>query len=429
MLASISEGSDSEGSDISNDDLHVKRRRMKIDQRKDLHRLKLCMARTGAAAVAATMLANPADGITCMDKASRFRKKHRPSMPDMSTELDNFEELSHQKLYRDYQHKATPMRSYRDCVLDAGGAAEFSEPANLANDWDKLSDMGSEAATDCDSKLDSVSVAGSDIACDWDSKFEIDGPTIDSGHSEDALLDDVLACLDSISRFRRPSRQIKRSERRTSCKSTLARGHAESIRDPGLYEADCKQQGRVVHDETSEQAMPDKDRGSPAAIPFPDTGLVALASNVVGAAQNAATLAKARLATTTSTLVTVLGTPPRHIRGNFTSPSDVLSATHSAVLGTVEERSSARIFLCCAIGLLILSLLTFACLVLVVTAFVASPDGSVVQEQQPVATGMIDGYGRPKSISRVLTVVMISLFAGNGLAIAHPMRDALLCGT
>merc|ERR1719454_538202 len=62
---------------------HSKRRQM----RKDLDKLKRCMARTGVAAVAASMLGGSGDGLASMDQASRFRRRHRPPIPELYPEL------------------------------------------------------------------------------------------------------------------------------------------------------------------------------------------------------------------------------------------------------------------------------------------------------------------------------------------------------
>ena len=52
------------------DDQHqVKDKRRQM--RKDLHKLKRCMARTGAAAMAASMLTGQTDGVSSMDQAHK----------------------------------------------------------------------------------------------------------------------------------------------------------------------------------------------------------------------------------------------------------------------------------------------------------------------------------------------------------------------
>merc|ERR1719491_2223978 len=68
---------DSECVDDAGDTRKLKLRQMK----KDLHKLKRCMARTGVAAVAASMLGSPIDGVASMDQASRFRRQHRRPIP------------------------------------------------------------------------------------------------------------------------------------------------------------------------------------------------------------------------------------------------------------------------------------------------------------------------------------------------------------
>jgi hypothetical protein len=115
-----------------------------------------------------------------------------------------------------------------------------------------------------------------------------------------------------------------------------------------------------------------------------------------------------------------LGEPPQSCAGHFVSPSEVSSAIRRFVAGTAEERKVAKTFLLCAVGLWISLLLCCACMALLVWAFYANKDWN------GDAADLSSANSRPKSTARVLTVIIISLFAGSGLALSHPMRDALL---
>merc|ERR1719387_3230242 len=99
------------------------------------------MARTGVAAMAASVLGDPlasmdqaggqGDPLASMDQASRFRRKHRPAIPELFPELYTDGEYSalaefgssQARMLPDYttciqETLSSPMRSYRDCVLE-----------------------------------------------------------------------------------------------------------------------------------------------------------------------------------------------------------------------------------------------------------------------------------------------------------------------
>lgn len=438
---------------------HLKRRQM----RKDLHRLKRCMARTGAAAMAASMFAGPGDGVTSMDLESRFRKQKRPPIPELFPELFNEVERDYgtviggrTKVLSDLTSgikEVAHVRSYRDSVLDEGELS--TEPV----DWDKLSEMDPEEGGE--SKVDTVGVSGSDIWCDLDIKSEVDSQFPYERYSEDvdmttindencAISDKLMhrklrnlyhrscaiedsskdeqldfinvTCLDSVSRFRRTQRHSRSTRHHVS--KSVAFGHVAGMGAPGFYESD----GAVPSVADEQGAKEEEDTStSPLSSSAQISRLGSAVSGLVATAHGATTRAVAQCRAGISALPGMLGAAPQHDIGDFTSPRAVWSAAKRALGSNAEERRAAQIFLGCTLCFLIVLTLSCAVLSLVIVAFIPT-EFLMEAKDHPNETGMLDVHGRPKSISRVLTVVMISLFAGNGLAISHPMRDALLCG-
>lgn len=389
-------------SDESDDSRHLNRRQMK----KDLHKLKRCMARTGAAAVAASVLTSPIDGVSNMDLASRFRRQHRPPIPELSPEVYVESEADFAMLDSQITSatvdKARPRRrrSFKECLLDdldiGGSPTELSaniSPGLTLAEWDQvseMSEMGSEAGFQGD--WETMSLAGSDI-----SKIDVESFCA----AEDSQLD-FASCLRSVSRFRRPRAIHKYREWTYQCKDKLYEG---------VFEKDTE----VLH-------------GSEVGKNADKLKLGAAASGFLAVARSAAAQTTACYRGVVSKVASVLSAAPPHVAGNFASLSEVRLATLRAVRGDAEERHAARIFLCCTLGFLVLVWLSCATMALVVMAFVEAPDSPTPGRERVSNTGLLDAGSNPKSISRVLTVVMISLFAGNGLAMSHPMRDAILAG-
>jgi len=423
---------DSKCLDDKDDQSQVKDKRRQM--RKDLHKLRRCMARTGVAAVAVSMFTGQTDGVSSMDQASRFRRQHRPPIPELFPELYN-EDPDYDALA---STNARYIRPYRDCVLDEGGEVDLSASSVTssltAEDWDKLSDMGSEAGSqmDCESTLDGISAEGSGILFDWDgrSDFDCQQDAIAEGclrgitnYQIDGQLESI-DCLDSGSRLRRPNLfQPRRPARRHMRKATAAIGRFGAIDAPGLHDlADVSSADRRNEVQVSAQ-------DSPSAPEHLETlGFTTASFGLCAMARGLPAWFAVQFGAGISTLATLLGDAPLHVAGNFASPREVRLAMRRAMTGDEEERHTAKILLCCTLSSLVLLTLSWICLALVVLAFVAIPESLDDQEQTPDDAGMIDAHGRPKSISSVLAVVMISVFAGNGLAISHPMRDALLCG-
>jgi hypothetical protein len=271
---------------------------------------------------------------------------------------------------------------------------------------------------------------------DWESKNDIDNQqdNFPDGYlfgTTENQMDwglDFIDGLDSGSRFRRPklfqSRRKARSDKHM-LKAITAIGRFGVFDAPGSHEtgnAEVK-----AADQQNKAKLFDKD-APPSSVRPPTPSISTVASGLLVTARGASSWVAVKCRSGISTLASVLGDAPQHVAGNFASPSEIMMAMRSARANDDEERYAAKIFLCCSVGLLVLLTLSCICVTLVALAFVAGPEGFDDQEQTADDTGMIDSLGRPKSISRVLTVVMISLFAGNGLAISHPMRDALLCG-
>jgi len=349
-----------------------------------------------------------------MDMESRFRKQKRPPIPELFADLCN-------EVEREYAtgmvaahgfgghissgtRDAVPARPYLSCVLEAGGTGELStEPV----DWDRLSEIGSEAGGD--SKVDTICVNGAEIWCDLDAKSEVDSQLCSEKGAEDLDKNTING-----------QSYHSRSTRHHVSK-TVAFGHIGSTGAQGIYEMDsavlkaADQQATIEVDPPRSPSSPCSLRGDGAV------------SGWFSAAHDATARLVARCRAGISALPGMVGAAPQHDIGDFTSPREVWLAMQRALGRNVEERRAAQIFLCCTLCFLIVLTLSVTVLALLIVAFL--PTEFLTEAKDHLnETGMLDSHGRPKSISRVLTVVMISLFAGNGLAISHPMRDALLCG-
>lgn len=425
---------------------HLKRRQMK----KDLHKLRRCMARTGVAAVAATMLTSPIEGVSSMDQASRFRR-HRPVIPELTPDLiledvePDFETLAAGHLDSRFGVSGrsrsasaftsiSRIRSYRDSLLDDDGSLEHSltlgpdivSSGLTAGEWDRVSEM-SEITTDGCQDWEATSIGGHDQGNTYD-------PDAQFYAVEDLSNTQVefITCLDSISRFRRPSATATKQRdahqqwwktRHELAKGKDSEGHQDQSEDEILSVKGLKQDFSA-----SEEVRFDQQEGEQPAIKILTSRLGGAASGVAATAQDAVSAAVASCRGGVQRLASLFGEPPQHARGNFTSLADLRAAVRQVTSGTPEERHHAKIFLACSIGLVVLMTLSCCTIILMLMAFLSSPDDPPHKEHRHEQTGFVDMAVRPKSISRVLTVVMISMFAGNGLAISHPMRDAVLAG-
>jgi hypothetical protein len=163
--------------------------------------------------------------------------------------------------------ETSPMRSYRDCVLEKTADRSFETSSTTSSldlaDWDKLSEMESDAGgqLEWDSTADAAAILlGLDKARDWEERREVDmklasscRPVAFEDKDETGILngenckpDDArkqrklgsllqlscasshnpakdepfgfLACIDSISRFRRPRLSPTKADRRQAPK-------------------------------------------------------------------------------------------------------------------------------------------------------------------------------------------------------------------
>jgi preprotein translocase subunit SecG len=302
------------------------------------------------------------------------------------------------------------------------------------NEWDKLSEIDSEVLgqVDYDSNLNTIgglssAIAGQDGSAnilDGERKGEIDsfplhctdfGETTIANIESNDIDDQALKLLDSVSRFKkskRPRRRLKSAVKYYDAAADF-RMAATGFIDTGAF-----QEWRAHQ----RNAMEIHDRGDPVAAP-PAGRLARLLTKASGILAQAATHCKARLCSAAS----LFGYPPLDLVGNFLSPSEVWSAIWQLSSDDDEECDLAKILLHCAFSFMMLLVLSCASIALVVSAFLVNSEDHA-SGQKPTETGMFDAQGSPKSMTRVVAVVLISLLSGNGLALNHPIRNALFCG-
>lgn len=412
---STSEDSDDANSPISRES---KRRQMKHDLRK----LERCMAKTGAAVVAASMIGgSPIDGVSYMDQASKFRRQKKPMIPELYPKLyaDEQTDLGLVSAFGKLNSGAdetVSLLSLREHNLEEGALKELSSsdlsniaPGLTLTDWDRVSEVGSEAGFQAE--RETVSISGSNAF------FERKPPASSELHSscvkKDSKLSvegyiDFMACLD----FMEVIGDLKAKNAPASEEEPLERAMSvHSLDDntelPRIENASNPPPNKALHN---------------AFTP----SLFVLASNAKNAVTQPVKQIAAHCRDVVSTVANFLGEPPQQVSGNFGSPSEVWLAMQSIVRGNAEEQHTAKVFLFCTLGFLVLFMLCFLALTLMILAFAAVPD---CQEVPEIDTALLAEGGPPKSMSKILTVVMISVLAGSGLAISHPMFDAILSGT
>jgi len=390
------------------------------------------MAHTGALAMAASV----ADSVTSMDLASRFRRQHRPPL----TELFPEPVAEHQLGFNEDSPSRLGLptiRSYRNSVLSEGASTTLSpELTNCAvDDWDMISEFDICSEAGGLDKSACADMADTDILDDSGCHLHQVASTSRKHHHRfarsclpgESMKDPQfgvsmmsIACLDSSSRFRRYKRT----------KSTMGRRRADVCTGAVEQEIRAELAADVQRTlEVSDQTTPHSDGAEDSHIE--DVEIDSWMSRFPSAASSSLSTTSVIDISPLSLIACLFDEAPRSFQGSFTSINDVKSAAQLAMTGDVEERCAARLFLLCAMCFMVMLGLCCGCVLLVVFAFAAHPEPVIVpvhEEQRYDDGGIVDARAQPKSITRVLAVVMISLFAGNGLAAAHPVRDALLHG-
>lgn len=418
-------------------DPEEKRKLKRKQMRKDLHKLNRCMARTGAAAMAASMLGGPLESVARMDETSRFRRQHRPPIPELF--VDEYTAVA---TLSELTKEPKPIRSYRSFVLDSGSLTEFPSPPPSVAPSLSVSEA-CQADRFIDGKADVTRIVGSEVMNDCDINNDPEGQCSQTRCSEGAgeLITHAIEKSGANERQKRGSlRQIHRRVRRprdlrpsfiswvgSVCRFrrrfSVASARSRSL---GLPSADVH--GGAA-DTAGKGSIADAylgDKASDSAW-FSQQGASTPTTRIIAAAYNGPARIAAQCRASVSTLADAFGAAPRQ---HVASPRGLWSAATRAVRGADEERSVAQLVVCCSMAFVVSLLLSCACLVLLALAFSVGASGDGTDEDMETSTGTLASQGRTKSwaFSRVLTIALISLFAGNGLAVSHPVRDAFLCG-
>jgi hypothetical protein len=401
---------DSKSDDSEDSSPRLKRKQM----RKDLHKLKRCMARTGAAAMAASMLgASPVDGVSCMDQASRYRRQQRPLIPELYPELYDDEQpdfntitaLGYSQLTS--ENDAVSLRCFHESAIEKEALKKSpcdpSTPGLSLTEWDRvseLSDIASETRfqANCEIKY----IASSDVLLDGKTpaSSEPQGCCVQDNHlSLDGYID-FMACLDDVHAWT-PGPKVPKD---LNANGVPAPGQelVHTLGDTADEEAPLNNQGNTVS-----SLLLKKLHGA-------STDCLELARNAM--ARPIMQIA-AHCKDGVSALANFLGTPPQRVAGNFGSPTEMWLAAQRLVSDDADEQHAAKLFLCCTLGFLVLFALSLTALVLIVQSFMATPCEEV--------TGSDTGLPTRRHIAML---VMISFCGGTFLAGESPIRDALLSG-
>lgn len=397
---------------------------LRKQMRKDLHQLNRCIARTGAAAVAASasVVLNHHDTISQMDSTSRFRKQ--------APRVD---------------HYASTL-----IALSPGGFFE----ADRRSYHGRLLDTESERCS-VRSSLSSDTPASLEDYSDTDSLFSIDSRTSErSAISERRMrrwrtqreLRSNMHCyrpccgqvpqidgwLDRISSFRR--RRPKVSDYRSQCRGDRYFSKASvlppSSKKPAASRAGIDNVFSGTFSYTSR-----------TYIISPVTAFLSLMLQIAASVKCAVLAFRLQFSWILSQIASAMSPPPmRFVVDPVVQQDGFWSALrHVVIPRNLEGRQDARTLVICASSCIVGFFSACASFALVFLSFKVRPEA---HSDDPAGAGMVPVQhaddeappllesGNPKLLGRILSViilVLISLSAGHGLALYHPIRGALLC--
>jgi len=377
----------------------------------------------------ASMLRSQRDSISQMDSESRFRKQ----MPRVD-------------------HYASTL-----IALASGGHFEDSAQGMLPY-HSRLLDTESESCS-VRSRVDSetVSLASVDCSGDSDSKYSIDSRTSRcSSRSSISARCSGRSCMDA----RRHRRRRMQSELRgihgyfQRVEETSATEEGGQLNLPGCLDRISRlRQRRPCRGERrpSKAFVPPPNSHKPV-LSFPCVGIALATFTLSHVAQKATDFKSTvgalwlQLSGFCSQVGAAVGGPPRRVVVNPAMyEQGFWSVLKHAASRNVERRQDARLILLCALSSIMGVMCACGSLVLLIVSFTVSPDPQEPQNSAPSGAGMDStghenqkalpaslsqttlSLGDPKTLFRVLIVMLISLSAGQGLAFYHPIRDALLC--